>query len=114
MKKTVSPRCAQCGLCCKLFLINITREEWASHSYKTALRNFDNDDDFSVIETYGGNILEQKKDGSCIYLKNNTCSIHTRRPQACRNFFCVSKAKKFQGMIDIIKKRRKDDRIRSC
>jgi Fe-S-cluster containining protein len=82
--------------------------------YKTELKEFDLDDDFNAVKRYGGNILRQKKDGSCIYLKNNLCSIHTRRPKSCRNFFCASSAKKFQEMIRIIQKRRKTDKIGQC
>ncbi len=96
--------CSQCGICCKLFLINLTQEEWLSGGYKTELQEFALDDNFDTMQQYGGNILSQKKDGSCIYLKNNSCSIHKRRPQSCRDFFCESTLKKFKGMISLIKK----------
>lgn len=47
-------------------------------------------------------ILDKNLDGSCIYLKNNLCSIHDTRPAVCRHFFCSTKSKKFQGMVEII------------
>lgn len=47
-------------------------------------------------------ILDKNPDGSCVYLVNNRCSIHDSRPQVCRKFFCTTKAKKFQGMVEII------------
>ena len=72
------------------------------NDYQTELKEFEIDDDFEAGQKYGGNILSQKKDGSCIYLKNNLCSIHQKRPQACRDFSCLSKSKKFEGMIGII------------
>ena len=112
MKEILIRSCSQCGICCRLFLINLTYEEWMSGVYKTELKEFDLDDDFNAVQRYGGNILRQKKDGGCIYLKNNLCSIHKRRPQSCRDFFCRSPSKKFRGMISIIKKRRENDMLR--
>jgi Fe-S-cluster containining protein len=96
--------CSQCGLCCRLFLINLTEEEYKSGKYKTQLGEFGLVDAFAQATACGSNILKQKKDGSCIYLKKNKCSIHKTRPQSCREFFCSSKQKKFQGMIKEIEK----------
>jgi len=101
-KEILIRKCSQCGICCRLFLINLTQEEWRSGWYKTQLKEFGFDDDFDIVQKYGGNILTQKKDGSCIYLNNNVCSIHKRRPQSCRDFFCASTSKKFRGMISMI------------
>ena len=101
--------CSQCGICCRLFLINLTQEEWLSGEYKTQFKEFGLNDDFNIIQKYGGNILSQKKDGSCFYLKNNLCSIHKKRPQACRDFFCRLTLKKFKGMIEMINNRKKDN-----
>ncbi len=100
MKRVLS--CSQCGICCRLFLINLTQKEWMSSDYKTELKEFDLNNDFNTVQNYGGNILSQKKDGSCIYLNNNLCSIHKKRPRSCRNFFCSSTSKKFKGMIRMI------------
>jgi len=91
--------CDQCGVCCKLFLINLSKEEYFSGVYKTLLEKFGLINDFKLASECGANILKQKKDGSCFYLKKNSCSIHQIRPQVCRKFFCASKAKKFQNMI---------------
>lgn len=114
-KKGLSTRlCSQCGICCRLFLINLTYKEWLSGRYKTQLKEFVLDMDFDTVQRYGGNILSQKKDGSCIYLGNNLCSIHKRRPQACKDFFCFPISNKFKGMISLIKKRREKDTKRSC
>jgi Fe-S-cluster containining protein len=101
--------CTKCGICCKLFLINLNEDEWTSGKYKTALKGYDLGNDFKIVQKYGGNVLKQKKDGSCIYLKKNLCSIHTRSPQACRDFSCTSKAEKFKGMIRVIKERNEKD-----
>lgn len=59
-------------------------------------------EDFEEAEMVGANLLEQKEDGSCIYLKDTTCSIHDRRPAVCKPFFCNSKEPRFQEMIAII------------
>jgi len=95
--------CSQCGKCCKLFLINLNKKEWGSGVFQTAFKDFDLDNDFEIIKKYGGNILQQRKDGSCIYLKSNLCSIHEKKPQACRDFSCSSTLSKFKGMIGKIK-----------
>src|SRR3990170_7602864 len=108
-KELLTQSCSQCGICCRLFLINLTQKEWLSGGYKIQLKEFGLDDDFNTVQRYGGNILNQKNDGSCIYLKNNLCSIHKRRPQSCRDFICSSTSKKFRGMISTIKERRKND-----
>lgn len=95
--------CSQCGLCCRLFLINLTEEEYKSGGYETQLGMFGLVENFRKAAVCGANILKQKEDGSCVYLKENKCSIHKTRPQACRNFFCTSKSKKFEKMIKQIK-----------
>jgi len=105
-KELLIRSCSQCGICCTLFFINLSQKEWRSGSYKTLVKASEVDDAFGYVEGYGGNILRQKKDGSCIYLKNNACSIHTRRPQSCRDFFCSSPSEKFRVMVSMIKERR--------
>ena len=95
-------KCSECGECCKLFLINLTEEEYKSGKYRTQFQIFGQVDNFVEAERDAVNIIEQKEDGSCIYLKNKKCSIHKIRPRACRKFFCTSKSRKFKTMIDKI------------
>ena len=97
-------KCYQSGVCCKLFLININKEEYHSKRFKTVFQEFDHIQDFQEAENIGANILKQKKDGSCIYLKENICSIHKNRPQVCRGFFCSSKDKKYKDMVKQVNK----------
>ena len=110
-------KCSQCGVCCKLFLINLTEEEYRSKRFKTQFDEFVKDAEESEIlgthemgfeeaELTGANILAQNKDGSCIYLKDNKCSIHEKRPQSCKNFFCDSKKEQFKKMIEEIKSKK--------
>jgi len=93
--------CSKCGVCCKLFWINLTEEEYKSGKYKTQFEEFGLEKDFEEAEMCGANIISQNKDGSCIYLIDGKCSIHKTRPQSCRNFFC--KNTKFTNMIKKIK-----------
>ena len=97
-------KCDQCGVCCKLFLINLTEEEYKSKFYKTQFEEFGLIEDFQEAEMCGANIITQKEDDSCIYQKDNQCSIHTKRPEACKAFFCKSNNPKFKVMIEEIKK----------
>jgi len=101
-------KCFKCGICCKLFLINLTDKEYRSGKYKTQFGMFGLVEDFSEAEMCAANIIEQKEDGSCIYLKGNKCSIHKTRPKSCRAFFCASKDKTFKTMIDKIKEIKKE------
>jgi len=91
--------CSQCGLCCRLFLINLSKEEYQSRTYKTQFDEFGHINNFKKASFLGANLLKQKEDGGCIYLEKNRCSIHQKRPQVCRVFFCNSKLDKFKSMI---------------
>ena len=99
--------CSQCGVCCKLFVINLNKEEYKSGRYKTIFAEFGLMD-FSEAELTGGNLLDLNEDESCIYLQEGKCSIHHDRPQVCRQFFCDSKDPWFKGMIDKIEKYKKN------
>ena len=57
-----------------------------------------NGDPVSILADGYGEI-EQDGEGGCIYLCKGKCSIHKMRPEACREFFCMSKDKKFKEMI---------------
>jgi Fe-S-cluster containining protein len=95
--------CNGCGLCCKLFLINLSKEEYQSGKYRIMFEQYGLMADFGEAKKCGANLLAKKDDGSCIYLDGNQCGIHADRPKVCQAFFCTSKAKKFQSMVKIIK-----------
>ena len=97
--------CSQCGVCCKLFVINLNEAEYRSGKFKTVFQEFGMVDNFEEAELIGSNLLAQQEPTiTCIYLKDSKCSIHQDRPQACRNFFCESKEEWCQGMIEKIKR----------
>ena len=98
--------CSQCGVCCKLFLINLNKEEYNSKKFRTEFEEFGHEENFQEAERSCSNVLKQKEDGSCFYLKDKKCSIHDNRPEVCRNFFCDSKEEKFKEMIEEIKLRK--------
>lgn len=95
-------KCSKCGICCKLFLISLTEEEYKSMKYKTQFEEFGLTEDFKEAEMCGANIITPNKDGSCMYLIKGKCSIHKTRPRSCRNFFCTDT--KFKTMIKKIEK----------
>ena len=83
-------KCSQCGVCCKLFVINLNKEEYNSKKYKTVFEEFGHFP-WKEAEMIGANLLVQKEDGkTCVYLEDNKCSIHKKRPIVCRNFYCTS------------------------
>ncbi|MCL4435657.1 MAG: YkgJ family cysteine cluster protein [Thaumarchaeota archaeon] len=100
--------CAQCGVCCRIFFVNLTEDEYKSGRYKTVFDEYI--DDFEEAETVGANILAHNKDEECIYLKDKKCGVHKNRPASCRAFFCDTKERRFQGMIKKIEsyKQRKE------
>ncbi len=75
--------------------------EYKSGGYKTQFEEMGVTEDFEEAQVCGANIIEQKGDGSCTYLKEGKCSIHERRPQSCKNFFCLDP--KFDTMSQKIK-----------
>ena len=97
-------KCSGCGLYCKLFMINLTEDEYKSGKYKTQFEKFGLIEDFEKAESCGANIIAQKDDESCIYLKDCKCSIHKIRPKSCRAFFCASKDSRYKDMISRINK----------
>ena len=100
--------CSQCGVCCKLFVINLNEQEYNSKTYKTIFESFGHVYDFLEAEMIGANLLMQKDDGeTCIYLENKKCSIHQRRPEVCRKFYCDSKEEWCQDMVEKIKKEKR-------
>ena len=99
-------KCSQCGICCSLFLINLNEEEYYSGKYITQFKKYGLINNFRKAAACGANILKRKENGDCIYLKGNECSIHKIRPKVCREFFCLSKSKKFKTMIKLIEKKR--------
>ncbi|MBT3260752.1 YkgJ family cysteine cluster protein [bacterium] len=94
--------CNMCGDCCRLFLINLTESEYRSKMYKTIFQNYGFINNFEEATEIGANFLAQNMDTSCIYLKNNKCSIHSKRPQVCRTFCCNSKDSQFKEMLEDI------------
>ena len=97
--------CNGCGLCCELFYINLSKKEYTSGKYLTMFKEYGEMKYFSEVKSCGANLLAKKEDGSCVYLVNKMCGIHDDRPMVCRDFFCTTKAKKFQGMVKIIEKK---------
>lgn len=96
--------CERCAVCCRLFMINLTEEEYKSGNYKTQFSSFGITQDFIEAELCGANIIAQKEDGACIYLKDNGCAINDKKPNSCRNFFCSSNNPNFKTMIEKIAK----------
>lgn len=106
----IDTKCEQCGVCCKLFLINLNEDEYYSGIYKTINSDFGPCISYDEVEKFGLNFLEQNKDGSCIYLKGKGCSIHSVRPQVCRDFFCTTKDPEYADMVKEINEYKHKDR----
>lgn len=100
--------CNGCGLCCKLFYINLSKKEYESGRYKTMFEEQGKVESWKLAKESGANLLAKREDVSCVYLKDNKCGIHNNRPEVCRDFFCTTKAKKFKKMVEIVKREDKE------
>lgn len=94
--------CKQCGVCCKLFYINLNEDEYLSGKFKTIFDDNDKIHNFDKACQCGANFLAKKEDGICIYLEDSKCAIHTMRPQVCHEFFCDSDDPKFANMQEVL------------
>lgn len=99
--------CEQCGVCCKLFFINLNETEFRSGEFQTIFDDVEIDKDFALISDCGANFLAKNEAGACVYLQDNCCKIHNRRPQVCRAFFCKDDSLEFEEMRNIITKNKK-------
>jgi len=108
LKQFMNNTCNQCGECCKLFFINLNEEEYNSREFRTIFDDLAVVEDYSIASDCGANFLAKKDDGSCIYLEDNSCSIHESRPQVCRSFFCDSTEDEYQTMREIIKEAKRN------
>ncbi len=58
---------------------------------------------FAHAQGCGAHLLDKNADESCVYLVAGRCGIHASRPAVCRDFFCTTQAKKFAGMVEVIR-----------
>ncbi len=81
------------AMCCSMFNVDITEEEYASGRYKAhpfCLQTSKPCDNTSVVCANRKYRLKRRDDGYCVYLdeEKRLCSIHETRPQSCRDFNC--------------------------
>jgi Fe-S-cluster containining protein len=81
MTKLGDVPCGPCRACCRSELIALLAEEGddiASYDHEMVFINGFGDFPF----------LKHKKNGECVYLGRDGCTIHARRPHICRFFDC--------------------------
>ena len=78
MRHEVKVACNGCTACCK----------WGPVALHPALGDRVADYGDDVIANEFGAFLKVQADGSCIYLKEDGCSIYDKRPGVCRAFDC--------------------------
>jgi Fe-S-cluster containining protein len=82
--------CFRCGLCCRRYQPQLTREEIQNMAERLEVPTEDFISRYIQI-TIVGYLLRQTKNG-CVFLAWNThrtrtgCRIHSFRPEACRNW----------------------------
>lgn len=83
LKKNGDVPCGTCQACCHgkaIFLYPEAGDD--SSKYQTTMA-------FNVYWGAMQPMLKHREDGGCIYLTDAGCSIHTRRPAACRAYSCI-------------------------
>jgi len=74
--------CNGCNLCCRYGVVVLHPEDGdIVENYKTRLAPSPETGEPTIA-------LAVKPDGSCIYLAENGCTVHSSRPAACRAFDC--------------------------
>jgi len=69
-------RCTLCGNCCRLRIINLTKED--INRLQAAGKK-----DYIAV---GGEPRLKRVNGKCIFLKDDRCLVHEHRPKVCREF----------------------------
>ena len=83
LKHVADVPCGTCNACC----FNKAIFVYADAGDNPAL--YDTEPAFNVYYGAMMPMLKHREDGGCIYLTDKGCSIHTRRPAACRAYSCV-------------------------
>lgn len=68
------------AICCKQLSVNLYFNDFINYDYEFT-------EDENSIDYH----IARNKDGSCIYLKNNKCSIYNDRPIDCKEYCCYSR-----------------------
>jgi Fe-S-cluster containining protein len=75
--------CGSCQACCYGKAIFLYPEAGDNPAL------YDTEPAFNVYWGASMPMLKHRPDGGCIYLTDKGCSIHTRRPAACRAYSCI-------------------------
>ena len=80
-------RCVKCGNCCRLpGYVYVTRREIPEIAKYLKLKVNDFVERFTRFAPKPYLSLIEKKDKSCVFLKDNRCQIYKVRPGQCRNY----------------------------
>lgn len=68
--------CLRCGRCCRHYRINVTEDD---------IRRLESRGLAGFLDREGKHL--KKVDGACVFLgKDNMCSVHSFKPEACRTW----------------------------
>jgi Fe-S-cluster containining protein len=84
VRKTADVPCGSCTACCRVSAIFLHPEAGDNPALYQTVEAFD--------AYWGGmrRMLARRPDGACLYLDDaKGCTIHARRPAACRAYSCV-------------------------
>lgn len=75
--------CTQCANCCKALVVAPDYRDIGELSQHLELSTLDFKKKYMKKDSEGELVLKQKP---CPFLKNNKCSVYSKRPQLCRNY----------------------------
>ena len=84
----INYECERCGKCCQWpGEVVISEKEIRAMAEDLDITPFDFTQKHTQIRaSRNGLTLKQDEKGSCVLLKNNSCSVHSSKPQQCKDF----------------------------
>jgi Fe-S-cluster containining protein len=81
------------AMCCREWVVSISAEEFAAHQYDAETFCGLTDKACTAAARscqHQRYQMPKRSDTSCVYLRDNLCSIYEKRPRVCRDFQCKS------------------------
>jgi len=78
--------CVQCGKCCRVGFVYLKSGEAKKIADFLSLSLKEFKKQYTMWFLWQGRTLKWTDEGSCIFLKNNKCSIYSARPFQCSSF----------------------------
>jgi len=86
MEHKIQFKCLQCGNCCGEGFIYLKPGEASRMAVKLGMHAGVFKKKYTAFFLFLGRALKWQKDGFCVFMKGNKCSIYEARPSQCRTW----------------------------